>query len=72
MSLPPNEGKCTMAHSCVVGGRKWLLYQLDYDTADGPFATYFYAISDEHAAAIIEEIKSTARLGGQIIGTYPA
>lgn len=64
-------GRIDMRHSVQVNGRTWLLYSLDYKTADGSFGTYFYAISDEHAAAIVQEIRETATLGGQIVGTYP-
>jgi hypothetical protein len=49
-----------MALSSVVNGRKWLLYTFDFATADGKFSSYFYALSDEHAAHILEELKATA------------
>lgn len=51
----------------LVDDRIWSLYGVDYQTADGKFSTYIYAISFEHAAAIVEELKQTATLGGQII-----
>jgi len=55
-----------------VDGRNWHLFDVHYETADGKFSFYIYAISFEHAAAIVEEIKATAKLGGQIDGTLPA
>jgi hypothetical protein len=55
-----------------VNGRTWLLFKADFITPDGEFSFYFYAISTEHAAAILADIKETATLGGQIQGVYPA
>jgi hypothetical protein len=51
----------------TVNGRVWNLYSFDFQTADGLFSSYLYAISFEHAAAILEELKETAKLSGQII-----
>jgi hypothetical protein len=56
----------------VVNGRKWLLYSFDFTTSDGEFSTYFYAISDEHAAHILEELKATARNPSCLEGWEPA
>lgn len=49
-----------------VDGRTWRLFSVPYSTADGEFSTYVYAISFEHAAAIVEELKGSARLGGMV------
>jgi hypothetical protein len=49
-----------MELSPVVNGRTWRLYSFDFRTADGLFSSYFYAVSDEHAAHILEELKATA------------
>lgn len=54
----------------VVDGRTWSLFHADYQTPDGKFSFYFYAISAEHAAAILQDIKATATLGGQTMGVY--
>ena len=54
--------------SCMVDGRTWLLYTFDFNTPDGTFSSYFYAISDEHAAALLADMKETAELKGQMIG----
>lgn len=56
----------------VVDGGTWKLYGVDYTTADGEFSTYVYAISFEHASAIVDELKQTARLGGEIHGFVAA
>lgn len=61
-----------MPMTTVVNGRTWRLFGLDYSTADGEFGTYIYALSFEHAAAIVEELKQTARLGGQLEGWLKA
>lgn len=55
--------------STHVGGRQWQLFSVDFTTADGEFSTYIHAISAEHAAAIVEELKQTARIGGQIVAS---
>lgn len=36
------------------------------------FSTYIYALSFEHAELLIEELRQTARLGGQIQGWVKA
>lgn len=56
----------TLPTSCHIDGRTWRLFSVPYSTADGEFSTYIYALSFEHAAAIVEELKGSARLGGQI------
>lgn len=54
--------------STVQDGRTWHLYSVDFTTADGRFGTYIYALSDEHAVAIVEELKATATLAGRLGG----
>lgn len=63
-----NTGPIQMPLTTVVDGRKWNLFEVEFSTADGEFGTYIYALSFEHAAAIVEELKQTARLGGQLEG----
>lgn len=55
-----------------VNGRQWNLYAIDYETADGPFSTYLHAISAEHAAAMVAELRETAELRGQVMGVVEA
>jgi hypothetical protein len=55
----------------VVNGRTWRLFDAEFETADGKFTFYFYALSFEHASYVLEELKATAKLGGQIEGTCP-
>ena len=54
--------------SPVVDGRTWRLYAVEFSTADGEFSTHIYALSTEHAAAIVQELRQTARLGGAVQG----
>ena len=53
--------------SCVAGGRKWLLFLFEYATPDGIFSGYLHAISAEHAAAMLADLKENAELKGQVI-----
>ncbi len=55
-----------------VDGRTWHLFDVQYDTADGKFSVYLYALSFEHAAAMVEELKATARLVGKVEGIVQA
>jgi hypothetical protein len=59
---------------CVeVDDRTWRLFPCSYDTADGKFSFEIYALSIEHAAAMLAELKATARLdGGPIEAEIPA
>ena len=52
---------------CVVGGRIWHLYTYEYQTPDGIFSGYLHAISAEHAAAMLADLKENAELKGQMI-----
>jgi hypothetical protein len=67
-----NTTPIQMPLTTVVNGRTWRLFGVDFTTADGEFGTYIYALSFEHAAAIVEELKQTARLGGQLEGHVKA
>ncbi len=58
----------TMKPTIQVQGRTWRLFAIDYDTADGKFSTYIYALSWEHAHMMLDELKQTARIGGQVEG----
>lgn len=51
----------------VVDGKTWNLYSVDWTGPDGTFATYIYAISFEHAAAMLEDLKDSAVVTGQVL-----
>ena len=61
------KNNVTLPMSCVVDGRTWNLFTFDFYTPDGIFSSYFYAISEEHAAALLADMKGTAELKGQMI-----
>lgn len=48
-------------------GRTWRLYTFEYETADGVLCGYLHALSMEHAAALLEELKQTATLRGEMV-----
>ncbi len=64
-----NEKEVTQSLRCAVGGREWKLYTADYKADGGTYSLYFYAISDDHAHAVIQDIRETLTYGGQLIGT---
>lgn len=45
----------------------WHLYSVHFDSPDGCFGFYIYAISDDHAALQLQALRETARLGGRIV-----
>lgn len=55
----------------AVDGREWRLYQVNFTTLEGEFGTFIYALSFEHAAAVVAELRDTARLGGEVVGVVP-
>jgi hypothetical protein len=56
----------------AVRNRDWHLFIAEFDSADGKFSFYFYALSFEHAAALLQELKETATLLGQMGAVIPA
>lgn len=53
----------------IVDGREWRLFSCTFATPDGKFCGYLYAISAEHAVALLAELKETATLDGELCGT---
>jgi hypothetical protein len=47
-------------------GKVWKPYLMGYETENAKFVSIFYAISKEHAALVVEDIKDTAILVGEI------
>lgn len=70
--MPILADQIQMPLSVPVDGRTWRLFSVEFDTADGKFSTYIYALSDEHAAAIVAELRQTARCGGAVVGWVKA
>lgn len=52
--------------SPTVAGIAWRLYPIEFATVDGKFSAYFYAVSDEHAQALLDDLKSTATVGAPL------
>ena len=52
----------------TVNGIKQYLFSVEFTTCDGKFTLPIYAVSFEHAQAIIEDIKATAIIRGQVGG----
>lgn len=57
----------TLAPTTTEAGRTWHLFAVDFDTPDGRFSTYIYAISHEHASAMLEDLRETGSIRGQIV-----
>lgn len=70
--MPILADQIQMPLSVPVDGRTWRLFSVEFDTADGKFSTYIYALSDEHAAAMVVELRQTARCGGAVVGWVKA
>ena len=70
--MPILADQIQMPLSVPVDGRTWRLFSVEFDTADGKFSTYIYALSDEHAAAMVAELRQTARCGGAVVGWVQA
>lgn len=51
----------------VVDGRVWNLYTYDYQTPDGVFVGYLHALSMEHAAALLSDLRASAELVGKMV-----
>lgn len=56
-----------LPYKTEVDGRTWRLHSVRFSTADGEFSTYIYAVSDEHAVAIVEEMRETLQWVGRIV-----
>jgi hypothetical protein len=54
----------------TVEGRAWRLFMAEYTNPDGKFSLTFHALSSEHAAAIVEEIKESLKLTGEVDCTF--
>ncbi len=49
-----------------VGNVDWVPFSVDFDTDEGPFSFTLYAVDWVHAMARLEDLKATARIGGEI------
>lgn len=67
-----NERSITQQLRVQVNGLQWNLYSADYKADAGRYSLTFYAINDEHAHAVIQDIRETLTYGGLLIGSKPA
>lgn len=56
----------TLPLRTVVGGKTWHLYTYEYSSPDGVFCGFLHALSMEHAAALIGDMKASAELVGKM------
>lgn len=47
-------------------GFQWNLYSAEFDSPDGRFGFYLYAVSDSHAQLQLDAIREGARLIGRV------
>jgi uncharacterized FlgJ-related protein len=51
-----------LEQTTIADGKTYRLYPVDYETADGLFSVYIYALNRQHAYEKLQELKSTAQL----------
>lgn len=49
-------------------GLVWKLFSVEFDSPEGTFSTYLYAISWEHAQLQLDALRETGRVFGEICG----
>lgn len=62
------QTKVELPVEVLENNQQWKLYTFEFSTQEGKFSSYFYATSMLHAACILEEMKNTAELSGEILG----
>lgn len=55
----------------TVNGITWSLFAIDFDTPDGTFSAHIYAISFEHANAMLFDLRANGRVERKLIGIEP-
>lgn len=46
---------------------KWKPYSIEFESPEGKFVFTIYAISFEHAQLLIEDIRQTLKLSGELV-----
>nr|DAQ25801.1 MAG TPA: hypothetical protein [Caudoviricetes sp.] len=65
----PHLGGFCWLEPVVIDGVLWKPYSVNHIDADGKkFSFYIFAISREHAACVVDDIRETAWLGDEIVG----
>lgn len=60
-----------MPLSVVVCGREWHPYDIQFESPDGRYSVYLYAISEEHAHLQLDALKETGKVIGKVIRVEP-
>ncbi len=55
-----------------VGNVEWRPFSVEFDTQEGPFTFTLFAVNWAHAMERLEELKQTAKIGGEILGLQRA
>lgn len=50
----------------TVDGREWRLFTYEYQTMDGTFSGYIYALSMLHASILLQELCESAEIVGEM------
>lgn len=50
----------------VVNGVEWFPFAVEFKSSDGVFQVIIYAVSFEHASYLLEELKQSGEIVGQI------
>lgn len=56
----------TLEPKVTVNGIDWYLFTIGFNTPDGYFETYIYAIDFDHAEMRLQELKDTGVITGQV------
>ncbi|HAO33188.1 MAG TPA: hypothetical protein PLP22_02000 [Candidatus Competibacter sp.] len=51
-----------------VDGLIWKLFGVDFKTDGKSYGTYLYALDAGHATMIVEDLKATAAMSGELLG----
>jgi hypothetical protein len=51
----------------IKDGVEWRPFVMGYKTDEGNFTSIFYAVSPEHARLIIQDIRDTVELVGEVV-----
>ncbi|MGK4474130.1 hypothetical protein [Aeromonas molluscorum] len=54
--------------STIVDGREWKLFTIRYTTPEADFEFYIHALSWDHANIILQDIRESGRVSGQVVG----
>ncbi len=53
--------------SVVENGMIWHEFSVEFETLEGLFSFSIFALSAEHASYMLEELKETAHVSGQVV-----